>query len=199
MKCSEIIQLHDNPLSQTIFECLLQTSHWKIHTLATYLCDNHHIKQLDLNYDKNIFKKNFIIMNALYQLDDELSNHGYSLIIETLDIRLTKLSNTLIHSNRLKNYYLNWHNFNTDIKEINALLDSFWQSHLIKTVKYSHTKEEVDSAFSFFDLPKNATAEQITKQWKALALKFHPDKTSGNKSKFQQLQAQWQVLKTTFR
>jgi len=191
--------LQTNPLIQIIFDCLLKTSHWKIHTLANYLSLNNHLKKLDNDYNKDLFKKNFIIMNALFQLNDDLIDSGHMIIIETLEIRLAKVNEQQISkpNNNLKEYYLDWQNFETNSEVIDDLLNSFWQRYSTAHITNTHSTEKISSALSYFQLPENATSTQISKRWKILALKYHPDKPSGDKTKFQQLQIHWQILRTT--
>jgi len=191
--------LQSNPLIQIIFECLLATSCWKIHTLANHLSQNNYLDKLDNDYNKDLFKKNFLIMNALFQLNEDLIGTQYILIIETLEIRLTKINEKQIsqHNQNLKDYYLDWTNFETNSEAIENLFDSFWQSYSAYDVKNTYSPEKISSALRYFQLPENATPIQISKRWKMLALKHHPDKPTGDKNVFQQLQIHWQVLKTT--
>jgi len=191
--------LQSNPLIQIIFECILATSCWKIHTLANHLSQNNYLDKLDNDYNKDLFKKNFLIMNALFQLNEDLIGTQYILIIETLEIRLTKINEKQIsqHNQNLKDYYLDWTNFETNSEAIENLFDSFWQSYSAYDVKNTYSPEKISSALRYFQLPENATPIQISKRWKMLALKHHPDKPTGDKNVFQQLQIHWQVLKTT--
>ena len=189
--------MQTNPLIQVVFDCLLEKHCWKIHTLANFLSQNGYLKKLDDDYNKDLFKKNFIIMNALFQLNDDLINSGYTLIIETLEIRLVEANKSNISKiiQNLKDYYLNWQYFETRGEDIETLLTSFWQTY--SSLNITHTSDEISKALQYFELPKDATSIQISKRWKTLALKYHPDKHQGDKNKFQQLQAHWQILKTT--
>jgi hypothetical protein len=178
---------------------LLEASSWKIHTLANHLSEKKHLNTLDNDYNKDLFKKNFLIMNALFQLNEDLIGTQYILIIEPLEIRLTKINEKQISkpNTNLKDYYLDWTNFETNSEAIENLFDSFWQSYSAYDVKNAYSPEKISSALRYFQLPENATPIQISKRWKMLALKHHPDKPTGDKNEFQQLQIHWQVLKTT--
>lgn len=51
--------------------------------------------------------------------------------------------------------------------------------------------------YEVFDLPKDATAEQIQKKYRKLAMQFHPDRNPGDKEaeeKFREMQAAYEVL-----
>lgn len=191
--------MQSNPLIQIIFDCLLETSSWKVHTLAKYLSQKNYLTKLDDDYNKDLFKKNYLIMNALFQLNEDLIGTGHILIIQTLEIRLTKTNESQVSepNNKLKDFYLDWTNFETDSETIKNLLTSFWQSYSVYDVKNTYSPEKISSALQYFQLPENATPTQISKRWKILALKHHPDKPEGDKDVFQQLQMHWQVLKTT--
>lgn len=191
--------MRKNPLIQIVFECLLATSSWKIHTLANHLSQNNYLNTLDNDYNIDLFKKNFLIMNALFQLNEDLIGTQYILIIETLEIRLTKINEKQISApnENLKDYYLDWTNFETNSEAIESLLNSFWQDYSGYYIKNTYSPEKISSALRYFQLPESATPAQISKRWKMLALKHHPDKPNGDKDVFQQLQIHWQVLKTT--
>ena len=64
----------------------------------------------------------------------------------------------------------------------------------------SRKPESVGEAFDFFQLDsQTASLESVKKQYKLLALKFHPDKNQGlTTSKFKQLQAAFSVLNKHF-
>lgn len=191
--------MQSNPLIYIIFDCLLETSNWKIHTLANHLSQNNFLGKLDNEYNKDLFKKNFLIMNALFQLNEDLIGTQYIVIIETLEIRLININENQISkpNKNLKDYYLDWANFETNSEAIESLLNAFWQNSSTYDVKNTYSPEKISSALQFFQLPESATATQISKRWKTLALKHHPDKPNGDKDVFQQLQIHWQVLKTT--
>ena len=191
--------MQSNPLIYIIFDCLLETSNWKIHTLANHLSQNNFLGKQDNEYNKDLFKKNFLIMNALFQLNEDLIGTQYIVIIETLEIRLININENQISkpNKNLKDYYLDWANFETNSEAIESLLNTFWQNYSTYDVKNTYSPEKISSALQFFQLPESATATQISKRWKTLALKHHPDKPNGDKDVFQQLQIHWQVLKTT--
>jgi len=138
-------------------------------------------------------------MNALFQLNEDLIGTQYILIIETFEIRLTKINEKQISApnENLKDYYLDWTNFETNSEAIESLLNSFWQDYSGYYIKNTYSPEKISSALRYFQLPESATPTQISKRWKMLALKHHPDKPNGDKDVFQQLQIHWQVLKTT--
>ncbi len=64
----------ENPLLWPILEVLRKKpSDWKVHTLAAHLNELGFMPILDASPDKDLFKRNFLIMNALYQLQETLA------------------------------------------------------------------------------------------------------------------------------
>ena len=56
-----------NPLIDEIFERLLTKQVWKVHTLALELSEGGIIMTLDEDPYRDLFKRNFLIMNAPFQ------------------------------------------------------------------------------------------------------------------------------------
>jgi len=76
-----------NPLIDEIFELLLQKKVWMVHTLAAELQQRKVISTLDAAPDRDLFKRNFLIMNALYQLQQQIMPKQ-QLLISGLQIQL---------------------------------------------------------------------------------------------------------------
>lgn len=63
----------ENPLLWPILEVLRKKpTGWKVHILAAHLSEKELMPVLDSRPDKDLFKRNFLIMNALYQLQETL-------------------------------------------------------------------------------------------------------------------------------
>ncbi|TMN61092.1 molecular chaperone DnaJ, partial [Pseudoalteromonas sp. S1727] len=77
-----------NPLIDEIFELILTKDTWMVHTLALKLQQQGAIDSLDIQPDRDLFKRNFLIMNALYQLQQQL-HPSQHLAIASLQITLT--------------------------------------------------------------------------------------------------------------
>ncbi|MCE0558184.1 MULTISPECIES: DNA-J related domain-containing protein [unclassified Motilimonas] len=188
----------ENPFIEPIFELLLNTQQpLKIHDIGQALKP---LQQAQLDDDPNshLFKLNFLIMNALYQLQDELINEYYlqisSLHIELLvkperDIQLVNTSTT----HNLKAYYLDWQNYLTSNEEIAQLLAQFWQQFQQQPTQPSSLSEQ--QALELFQLNEDATFAEIKQRWRELALIYHPDRGYQSPEKFKQYHAAWQALK----
>ncbi|MEI8644050.1 DNA-J related domain-containing protein [Pseudoalteromonas sp. Hal040] len=117
-----------NPLIDEIFYLLLEQPTWKVHTLASALSESGKIEPLDADPQKDLFKRNFLVMNGLYQLQTQLAPEQ-QLQIASLHIELVskQTGNALESHDPLRDYYLDWQNFDTSSEEIDALLTDFWQ------------------------------------------------------------------------
>ena len=95
-----------NPLIDDIFELLINNKVWMVHTLASELKERGLLDTLAADPGRDLFKRNFLIMNALYQLQEQL--HPKSLLISTLHIELieTEIESPATVKSNLKDYYL---------------------------------------------------------------------------------------------
>lgn len=188
-----------NPLIDEIFDLLLQQQKWKVHTLADSLRNYSDFNNLDADPQKNIFKRNFLLMNALFQLQQQVLPTK-QLLISSLHIELLhQHSNSSVSPHQpLRDYYLDWQNYDTEREEIDTLLQRFWQqfSRYAKTsrVLESGQLKELTTAWQ---LPQDYSIKELQKRWRQQALLHHPDK-QGCTSKFKTLQQQYEQLKAHY-
>ncbi|UXB10535.1 molecular chaperone [Aeromonas dhakensis] len=180
-----------NPLLAPLLALLRQASgSYKVHELLAELRRQELIPPLPGDEQQQLFRLNFLIMNALYQLQAELHDEGWWLLISTLDIRLEPLDprnagSALTRGEALRSYYLDWQVFwQTDREEVEALLGSFWRA-------CEHRAE----ALTLFALPAGAGPDAIRRRWRELALQHHPDR-GGDADTFIRLRWAWEHLKT---
>lgn len=145
-----------------------------------------------------MFKRNFLLMNALYQLQDILLPE-YWLQIQALDIQLSlqlpsDLQVELDRDISLRQYYLNWEHFETSAQEVASLLSQFWDKYA-GTLGKTEINMEKTRAFEVFGLDSGASQHSIRRQWRKLALKWHPDRASGDPVKFRLVCEAWQTLR----
>lgn len=187
-----------NPLIDEIFCLLIRQPIWKVHTLASALSETNHIKALDDDPQKDLFKRNFLVMNALYQLQLQLLP-DYHLHIASLHIELvnTPSHTALLQAEPLRDYYLDWHNYVTSNDEIAALLDNFWQ-HFGQQTSVNTTKKltplQHQEIRERWNLNTEYSLKDVQKRWRQLALKHHPDK-QGSAVVFKQIQGEYEQLK----
>ncbi|MDG3085450.1 DNA-J related domain-containing protein [Vibrio hannami] len=193
----------DNPLILPIFQYLKQNKgdkpkpNWKVHEILDSLVKENLLPKLDSSPNKDLFKKNFLIMNALYELQSSLPEDKY-LQVHSMDIRLFSSTQTQAQlpdpTDPLRDYYLDWSNYDTSEDKIQQLFDQFW-------LKYSQyvggTKEGLSykEALDVFELPEGATQPEIKRKWRKLALKWHPDREEGDKDKFRIYYMAWSTLR----
>lgn len=127
--------------------------------------------------ERSLFRKHFIVMNALYELHDELISEGIYLHISALNIQLKKNpSNSDIKSlsadttfQKLSLYYKNWQNFEqTNDSDIANLLKQFWTKYL--------ANEEKAKALACLQLGEDANWSEIQLKYRQLCQQHHPDK-----------------------
>ncbi|MFB2865241.1 DNA-J related domain-containing protein [Aeromonas sp. MdU4] len=183
-----------NPLIAPLLALLQQaTGSYKVHELMGALRQQGAIPQLADDEQLQLFRLNFLIMNALYQLQAELYEEGWWLVISTLDIRLEPLGaaadtgSTLARGEALRSYYLDWQVFwQTDRAEVEELLASFWRSY--------EGEEHKGDALALFGLDEGASQEAIRRRWRELALRHHPDR-GGDAEAFIRIRWAWEYLR----
>lgn len=192
-------QYMENPLLWPILEVLRKNpSGWKVHTLASHLTEIEIMPLLDVLPEKDLFKRNFLIMNALYQLQETLYPDNW-LQVQAMDIvlmpRQQVFGHEVDHSDPLRDYYLDWHNYEAEEGEVKRLLNEFWTRY--REFVGSTNGKDMDraKALSLFKLPHDASQTEIRKTWRRLALKWHPDRQSGDSEQFRILCEAWHVLR----
>ncbi|QLE08020.1 molecular chaperone DnaJ [Pseudoalteromonas shioyasakiensis] len=189
-----------NPLIDEIFYLLLEQPVWKVHTLTSALSESGKIEQLDNDPQKDLFKRNFLVMNALYQLQTQLAPEQ-QLQIASLHIELVneQISNALENHDPLRDYYLDWQNYDTTSDEIDAMLTDFWQrfsSYSPKRVILSLSQQQLLELQQAWQLPTDFSEKQLQKRWRLLALKHHPDR-QGCAIEFKKIQLEYEQLKAS--
>ncbi|HAS64469.1 MAG TPA: molecular chaperone DnaJ [Vibrio sp.] len=192
----------ENPLVWPILEVLRkQATGWKVHTLATELIELRLMPQLDSSPDKDLFKRNFLIMNALYQLQETLFPDHY-VQVESMDIALLsnrglKLNLNIESDDPLRDYYTQWSNYEAEQGEIRRLLDEFWTRYrdYVGSEKLQVGDITRSKALKVFELKEDASDVEVRKRWRKLALKWHPDRQSGNSDHFRLVCEAWNVLR----
>ena len=94
----------------------------------------------------------------------------------------------------LRQYYLNWGHFETSAQEVESLLSSFWEKYG-QTLGKTEKAMDKQHALHVFELEYGASEQAIRRQWRKLALKWHPDRPSGNADNFRLVCEAWQILR----
>ena len=155
--------------------------------------------QLDLASDGAdaqlvLFRKHFLIMNALYRLQPIFVDEGFLLVISALNIRLeaiTVSSSEYALSDEttpaaVRDYYLDWREFDQSSNaSVEALLNSFWQRFI--------APDKIVAAHEVLALEMPTDRDTVRKQFRRLAAKHHPDK-GGDSTSFQRIREAYETL-----
>lgn len=187
---------HFNPLQADLLAVLIDGSVWKIHTLFAHIGTHKAFEQLDTCPDKTLFKKNFLLMNALYQLQDSLVNEGYFLQLSSLHIQLLPQGRSPCPAtpNPLQDYYLDWRNYDTSTAQIRQLLDDFWRAYQHQPTQL--TECEFTKINQRWQLSVPFTKKQLHQRWRQLAFAYHPDHCAKPPCPFYVLQEEFSQLQT---
>ncbi|USD68207.1 DNA-J related domain-containing protein [Vibrio sp. SCSIO 43136] len=203
MPDSQVIHSHDphleNPLLWPILEVLKRkNSGWKVHTMCTHLAELGLIPFLDASPEKDLFKRNFLIMNGLYQLQEVLYPE-YWVQVQAMDIQLFNAVEASHHSidldDPLRDYYTDWHNYEAESGEVKRLLNEFWTRYKEFVGSTNGSDMTRLKALKLFELDESATKAEIRKQWRRMALKWHPDREGGSPEKFRVMCEAWNLLR----
>jgi len=143
----------------------------------------------------DLFKKHFMLMNALYRLRDELAIESMWVQISPLLIQLEPLVhaqgeelsvNTADAS--LQAYYLDWRNLQeTGADELENMLDGFWQHY--------HAGDKRAQALLVLGLDGDARWVQIKRRYHQLITEHHPDK-GGDADLFVEIRKAFETLRS---
>lgn len=187
-----------NPLKRPILE-ILQNSNGvlKEYELHKLLGGKAFAQFLDdCSSELGLFRKHFLVMNALYELHEELLTQGLYLHISALEIYLQATPSSPANEqvlrvdtafNKLSRYYRDWQNFNqADDRSVNSLLQQFWEQFL--------ANEEKLQSLHCLELDSNANWPEIQRQYRRLCQNHHPDK-GGESVHFIEIQQAYENLK----
>ncbi|MGL6170568.1 DNA-J related domain-containing protein [Vibrio misgurnus] len=192
----------ENPLVWPIFDVLKhKPSGWKVHTLAAHLSGLGMMPVLDPQPEKDLFKRNFLIMNALFQLQETLHPQKW-LQVEAMDIVLAPMMGRQFQSidmhDPLRDYYTQWVNYEADEGEVKRLLNEFWTRYRHSVGSDNGKTLTRSQALRLFELSEAANALEIRKTWRRLALRWHPDRDNGSAERFRILCEAWNILRNEY-
>ena len=141
-----------------------------------------------------LFKKHFLVMNALYQLQNDLLEDGYFLTITSLEIKIDEIKdssdskNLIDHTDmKLSEYYLDWDNYeNTSEQDVKDLLKGFWEKYF--------SQDKKAAALKILDLESDVSLPEVKQVYRRLAAQHHPDK-GGCHKRFIEIREAYEILK----
>lgn len=189
LKLSVLELLHELPLPVSEFD-LIQQIKKKLHPFPS-LSEHHSVA---------LFQINFLVMNALYTLQDELLQEQLQLSISPLAIDLQSIpppknvaKNSLKADSEqhLKEYYFNWSHFKeTGEQEVETLLTQFW-------TRFAN-QDKTEGAYHTLKLPLQSSWPDIQKAYRTQARQHHPDR-GGDPALFIAVRQAYEILKSLHR
>ena len=191
-----------NPLKRPILEILKDATkplkEYELHSTLGGSAFSDFIK--DCSNDLSLFRKHFLVMNALYELHDELLSEGVYLHISALEIYLKEIvylpsTDNILSTDstfqKLSLYYQDWQHFNkTNDNDVSDLLQNFWAKFL--------ANEEKNQSLQCLELPHEASWSEIQQRYKQLCQQYHPDK-GGDNLYFIEIRQAYDNLKCLFK
>lgn len=133
-----------------------------------------------------LFQSHFLLFHCLYLLRNRWQKHAqleisvFNIKKNFIDISNTKKESaakhsstekaSLLNSDPLAQYYLDWSHFSTtDGDDVNQLLNNFWK-------KVWGPQKEIQQALIIMELEVLVPLTQLKQQYRRLAQRFHPDK-----------------------
>jgi len=143
-----------------------------------------------------LFRKHFLIMNALYRLQDSLWEEGVGLRISALEICLIPVGSvsrrqiTDPAQAKLREYYQDWQNFdNKGEAYVQELLNSFWTRYLANDEKFT--------ALKMLELDEQADWSMVRDSYRRLVNEHHPDK-GGDQKRFIEIREAFEILRCCY-
>ncbi len=145
-----------------------------------------------------LFRKHFLVMNALYQLQPVMWEEGLYLSVSALMIKLECLNHPIdsgaqatmlpnpAGEQAIRDYYLDWSEFEQSSSEsVQQLLDRFWQLY--------YADDQQLHALALLQLDPDCHWDQIRTAYRRLAAIHHPDK-GGDSDQFRQVREAYELL-----
>lgn len=196
IQCFPVVMFDNshNPLKPAILQVLKNSDQrLAIHQLLQAVKETTIIPELDDDVQLALFKMNWLMMNALFQLQADLLDEGYYLKISTLDIQLLPLSrqdrtaaSRQLSQQPLRDYYMDWCHFSETTREqVQAILDGVWLQYI--------SGHSLQNAYDVLGLDTSAGVSLIRKTYRKLAGRYHPDK-GGDPSRFMAVREAYEIL-----
>ncbi|WP_207061469.1 DNA-J related domain-containing protein [Motiliproteus sp. SC1-56] len=145
--------------------------------------------------DLALFRTHFLVMNALYRLQQSLLEDGFQLQVCPLSIRLRPLPAVTVQAldadasqGALRDYYLDMeHWLETSGDEVRQLLRGFWQ-------RFPQGQAQREVALQTLSLSTGASWREIQQAYRRLAARLHPDR-GGDPVAFSRIRQAYEILK----
>jgi hypothetical protein len=143
-----------------------------------------------------LFQTHFLVMNALYRLQEQLFDENIHLHISPMEIFLQSLSEVAANAvaenssqSALKRYYCDWDHFqSTDEQDVEQMLGHFWQHYL--------APDKQADAYRTLQLEPGVGLPAIQEAYRRMASLSHPDR-GGDAAEFMLVREAYEVLSKT--
>ena len=148
----------------------------------------------------SLFRVHFVLFHVLYSLRDQYHATARG-TLEISAMRIRQLPYAagipgLAFSDPLREYYLDWQNFEqTGQEDVDSLLESFWKG--FATGRTLNTAD-LEKACATLELTPAADYAEIKRQYRKLAMKHHPDR-GGNSEKLKEINGAMLILSKHYR
>ncbi len=192
--------MYNNPLITPILSLLRNAPRGlSEHELIKRLQQESPFAALERRGDLALFQKHFLVMNALYQLQEMLLEEGGLLLIDPLSIRLVESGDSaerqaaeIARDEPLRRYYLDRDNLQqTSAADVAALLQGFWGRY--------YALDRQAEALTLLGL---ATCEalswpMIQRRYRQLVALHHPDR-GGEPGRFIEIREAYELLRQLY-
>jgi hypothetical protein len=184
-----------------IIRALLLDCHGRVKLTELYALAKESLDELiqttpDQHFLLNTFSENFLLMNAIYQIQQQDYDAGFYLLFDGLYIHYQSIEKCEAFGMELSqpkdvmaDYYLDWSNYDAvDLSELQSMMQRFW-SRLSDSDQLTQAFQtlEIDDANQ-----QEVSLKLIKNQFKKLSLIHHPDK-GGNQAQFVAVQRAYQT------
>lgn len=188
------MHMPDNPLKAPILSILRNSPDGlSEHALIRQLeADGHRLNSTEDDRELALFQTHFLVMNALYQLQDNLLAEGLYLAVSPLSIRLELAGGgdhaipTECPDAKLRAYYLDLTQLEqTSRADVEALLNGFWERYL--------AIDKRAEALNTLEVTGSEEWPVIQRAYRRLAAKHHPDR-GGDPASFMAIREAYEIL-----
>ncbi|HEY3698272.1 MAG TPA: DNA-J related domain-containing protein [Spongiibacteraceae bacterium] len=187
----------ENPLLSLVLQLLrvAPTGISEYEMLKQIEADGSHFAQVKDDSQLALFQKHFLIMNALYRLQESLwrdeqvwlTISPLRIAVQTIDTAAAEQKLSVHSDDALRAYYLDWQQFiATDSDAVANLIASFW-------LRYDAHDQRAD-ALATLQLDRTADIHKIKQQYRRLAAATHPDR-GGDAAQFLAIRAAYEILR----
>lgn len=140
-----------------------------------------------------LFQKHFLVMNALYQLQQSVADGGFFLKVSPLCIALLpheeNVKTAIIDAQEdqaLRQYYLDWNNYkDTSEKDVESMLEGFWQRYI--------ASDQQQAAYQLLGVSHGVSWEVVQQSYRRQVAEKHPDR-GGSADEFVHLREAYEIL-----